>query len=113
MRVTTREYLHAIIVLDREINVHRDTGASYVVCPPLQITPAGEQRFAHILDSQDLYVDIEQYGDNIMCDSDKAYDDYDKRRRKLFQTQFFFYLMLWLGIAVIIMPYGLRERTQK
>ena len=78
MRVTIREYLHAINVLDREIDVHMDTGAGYVVCPPIKFTPAAEQRFGYILDSQDLYVDVEQYADNIMCDSDKAYDDYDK-----------------------------------
>ena len=93
MRVTIREYLHAINVLDREINVHMDTGAGYVVCPPLQSTPAGEQRFAHILDSQDLYVDVEQYGNTIMYDNDKAYDDYEKGEGIIVDAVFIIYAL--------------------
>lgn len=95
MRVTLREFLHAINILNKDVDVYVD-GTEYdgcAVCPPIKITPAGEQEFGKILDSAELYIDVEQYGNTIMYDNDKAYDDYEKGEGIIVDALFIIYAL--------------------
>ena len=95
MRVSLREYLHAINILNKDVDVYVD-GTEYdgcAVCPPIKITPAGEQEFSAILDNPELYVDVEQYGDTIMCDNGKAYDDYENGEGLIVDAVFIIYAL--------------------
>lgn len=77
MRTSFRDYLHALNVMGEDVDVSVDgTGFVIAVCPPIALTPDGEKEFGEVLDT--LYVDVEEYGNCVMSDSDEDYDLYDE-----------------------------------
>ena len=79
MKATLREYFHALNVLHLEKDVSVDgTDECIAVCTPIRLTLKGEGKFGALLDNPNLYVDVEEYGNCIMCDDDNAYDEYEE-----------------------------------
>lgn len=75
MRISLRDYFHALNVLNKEVDVYVDgTMDCCAIVPPIRLTPEGEKRFGYILDHPALYVDIEEWGHIIMSDNDECYD---------------------------------------
>ena len=74
MKISLRDYFHALNVLNAETDVNVD-GADdgCAVVAPIKLTPKGEKEWGVLLDNKDLYVDVEEYGNCIMSDND---DDY-------------------------------------
>lgn len=80
MKTNVRDYFHALNVLSEEVDVSIDgTDACIAVCSPIRLTPKGEERFGYLLGHPDLYVDVEEYGNCIMCDNNEAYDLYEEK----------------------------------
>ena len=77
MKATLREYFHALNTLCADVDVSVDgTDECVAVCSPIRLTPKGEEKFGALLDSPRLYVDVEEYGNRIMCDDDEVYEEY-------------------------------------
>ena len=72
MRVTLREYLHSLNVVNKDVDIFVDGhDVTIAICPPIKLTPEGESEFGYLLDNKDIYVDSDI--DVVMSDNE---DDY-------------------------------------
>ena len=80
MRTSLRDYFHSLNVLNEDTDVYVDgTDDGCAVVPSIKLTQKGEKEWGSLLDHPDLYVDVEEYGNCIMCDNDEAYDLYEEK----------------------------------
>lgn len=91
MKATLREYFHALNTLCADVDVTVDgTYEGIAVCTPIRLTPKGEEKFGALLDNPNLYVDVKEYGNCIMCDDDNAYDEYEENEGGLLGESVYF-----------------------
>ena len=94
MKATLRDYFHALNVLNVETDVDVD-GANdgCAVVTPIKLTPKGEKEWGGLLDNKDLYVDVEEYGNCIMSDNDKDYEQIEDSCGNLYDALSFIWCL--------------------
>ena len=94
MKISLRDYFHALNVLNVETDVNVD-GADdgCAVVAPIKLTPKGEKEWGGLLDNKDLYVDVEEYGNCIMSDNDKDYEQIEDSCGNLYDALSFIWCL--------------------
>lgn len=72
MRVTLRDYLHSLNVINKDVDIFVDGhDLAIAICPPIKLTPEGEAEFGGLLDNKDIYVNSDI--DVVMSDNENDY----------------------------------------
>ena len=75
MKVTLREYLHSLNVVNKDVDIYIDGDVVEIaICPPIKLTPAGEEKWGNLLDNKDIYVDTEI--SMVMSDNEHDYESH-------------------------------------
>lgn len=94
MKATLREYLHAINVLNEDIDVSIDGTDAYIaVVSPVKLTKKGEEEFGKLLDNKDLFVDVEKDGHCIMSYNQNDYDMAEEDEGAIFDACRYIYAL--------------------
>ena len=95
MKTSVRDYLHTLNVLNKDIDVSVDgTDICIAVCGgEIKITPYGEEVYKEVLDNENLYVDVAEFGNCILSENDDDYYLVDDDEGALVKASEFLYAL--------------------